>query len=220
MEANGSALFETKTEDGTEVYENEVLQYLDEYIISHDIDDMSKISQSRWNSALIYMGRSCFYGPLKDKLKTKTKVDNGSRLVNGNLTNCGRYDLNIINRLCDLYIYMCYEFDKEVSILGFSKLTGINPDTFYDWGNGSTRANSSASEIYKKLTQEREESLSNKLVSNRGNALGLLGVLNRHYGWNMGQPKQNLAQQKQRDTAQIAADYGIPIEDKSQEPNI
>lgn len=81
MEANGSALFETKTEDGIEVYENEVLQYLDEYIISHDIDDMNKISQSRWNSALIYMGRSCFYGPLRYKLKTKTKVDNGSKLV-------------------------------------------------------------------------------------------------------------------------------------------
>lgn len=207
-------------ENGSEVYENEILLYLDEYIRQHDIKDMRKEPQSRWNAMLIYIGKHCFYGPLKYKLKSKTKIDNGSILNHGNMTTCGRYDLNLINRICDIYIYLCYEYEKEISLLGFSKLTGLTNDTLWNWGNENTRANSSASEIYKKLTQEREESLSNKLVSNRGNSLGLLGVLNRHYGWNMGQPKQNLTQQKQRDTAQIAADYGIPIEDNSQEPNI
>ena len=39
--------------------------------------------------------------------------------------------------------------------------------------------------IYKKLSQFREESLSNKLVTGKQNPVGILGVLNRHYQWNM-----------------------------------
>ena len=99
--------------------------------------------------------------------------------------------------ICDIYINLCYEYDKEISILGFSKLTGINQDTFYDWGNQSSRPSSSACEIYKKLSQEREESLSNMLISGKRNPVGLLGALNRHYGWNMGQPRGATGEQKQ-----------------------
>lgn len=39
--------------------------------------------------------------------------------------------------------------------------------------------------VYKKLNQYREESLSNKLVTGKQNPVGILGVLNRHYQWNM-----------------------------------
>ena len=39
--------------------------------------------------------------------------------------------------------------------------------------------------MYKKLSQFREESLSNKLVTGKQNPVGILGVLNRHYQWNM-----------------------------------
>ena len=39
--------------------------------------------------------------------------------------------------------------------------------------------------VYKKLNEFREESLSNKLVTGRQNPVGVLGVLNRHYQWNM-----------------------------------
>ena len=96
-----------------------------------------------------------------------------------------------------MYIDLCYEYDKEISILGFSKLTGINQDTFYDWGNQSSRPSSLGCDIYKKLRQEREESLSNMLISGKRNPVGLLGALNRHYGWNMGQPRGVSGEQKQ-----------------------
>lgn len=206
----------TTTQEGIEVYESEVLEYLDRYIAEHNIKDMRKEPQSRWNAMLIYINRNVFYGPMSKKLKSTEKINNGSKLVNGNKTNCNAYDIDKVNRICDIYIYMCYEYEKEISALGFGKLTGINQDTLYQWGAETSRANSSASEIFKKLHTEREESLSNKLVSNKGNALGLLGVLNRHYGWNMGQPKNNNALPKQRETAQIAADYGLQIEEKEE----
>ena len=38
-------------------------------------------------------------------------------------------------------------------------------------------------DIYKKLSQFREESLSNKLVTGNKNPVGVIAVLNRQYGW-------------------------------------
>ena len=81
--------------------------------------------------------------------------------------------------------------------MGFGKLTGISQDTLYQWGAETSRPSSSGSEIFKKLTTEREESLSNMLISGKRNPVGLLGALNRHYGWNMGQPRGQSGEQKQ-----------------------
>lgn len=183
-----------KTESGVEVYENGISEYLDQYITDHQIEDMRREPQSRWNAALLYINKYLFNGS-KEPLK-----------VDGNINNA--YDLDLINNMCDIYINLCYEYDKEISILGFSKLTGINQDTFYDWGNGSSRPSSSGCEIYKKLSREREESLSNMLISGRRNPVGLLGALNRHYGWNMGQPRGGNNEQKQS-IEEIKQRYGL-----------
>lgn len=178
-----SEILNTVNINGVDVYENKIAEYLDDYITTHQIEDMHREPQSRWNAALLYINRNYFKlnpGILKSEDRTSNT-----------------YDLNIINYICDVYIDLCYEYDKEISILGFSKLTGINQDTFYDWGNGSSRFGSSACEIYKKLSREREESLSNMLISGKRNPVGLLGALNRHYGWNMGQPRGQSGEQKQ-----------------------
>lgn len=172
-----------KTESGVEVFENAVSEYLQEYIDTHQIEDMHREPQSRWNSALMYINK--YYFKLHPEILTTP----------GTVSNS--YNLDAVNSVCDIYINLCYEYDKEISILGFSKLTGINQDTFYDWGNQSSRPSSSACEIYKKLSLEREESLSNMLISGKRNPVGLLGALNRHYGWNMGQPRGITGEQRQ-----------------------
>lgn len=172
-----------KTEEGIEVFENDIYLYLQEYIDTHNIEDMHREPQSRWNAALLYINKNYF------KLHPEVLTTPG--------TVSNSYNLDAVNSVCDIYINLCYEYDKEISILGFSKLTGINQDTFYDWGNQSSRPGSSACEIYKKLSQEREESLSNMLISGKRNPVGLLGALNRHYGWNMGQPRGQSGEQKQ-----------------------
>lgn len=184
-----------KTEEGIEVFENDICLYLQEYIDTHNIEDMHKEPQSRWNAALLYINRN-FFKLHPDMLKSNNYCD--GNLKHGNSSNNNAYDIDIINNICDIYIDLCYEYDKEISILGFSKLTGINQDTFYDWGNESSRPGSSGCEIYKKLRQEREESLSNMLISGgKRNPVGLLGALNRHYGWNMGQPRGQGSEPKQ-----------------------
>ena len=73
-------------------------------------------------------------------------------------------------------------YDKEVSIMGFSNLTGIDNDTVTTWSKPD-RLSSTGMRIYKKLCENREESLSNKLVTGSKNPVGVIAVLNRQFGW-------------------------------------
>ena len=74
-------------------------------------------------------------------------------------------------------------YDKEVSVIGFCNLTGISQDCIYAWANNARELSTSGNEVYKKLNQFREESLSNKLVTGNKNPVGVIAVLNRQYGW-------------------------------------
>lgn len=94
------------------------------------------------------------------------------------------YNYDLLLEIADYYIYnMCMVNNKEVSILGYITLTGIDESIVYDWGNNSNKLSTTASKIYKKLSQMREESLSNKLADGRQNPVGVIAMLNRHYGW-------------------------------------
>lgn len=160
----------TQEIDEFEIYDNEIKLQLDNFCVDFQIEDMSKESQNKWNAALLYIYKYVFKDT--NKLKDKTNISN-------------RYDIDIVNSVCDIYVNYCYLYDKEISIMGFSKLTGIDTDTINSWGNNEYMASSNASVIHKKLTKEREESLSNILISGKRNPVGILGALNRHYQWNM-----------------------------------
>lgn len=157
------------TEDGVEIYENKICEYLDKYIAEKGIEDMSKEPQSKWNACLIYIYKAVFKDN-KESLKGPDKDTYNDRLMND---------------ICDIYISLCYEYDKEISINGFCFLTGINTDTVYTWGSGERRLGSSCSEIYKKLIKNNEESLSDKLISGGLNPMKVLPALNRRHNWNM-----------------------------------
>lgn len=205
------ALYET-TEDGTEVYYSQIHEALDRYINDPDreIDNMRKEPQSRWNAALIYIYNTVFKGT--DKLRRKPY----DYKANGGMSNNNEYNQELVNCICDYYIALCYEYDKEVSINGFSKLTGIDSDCIYGWAGRESYSGSASATgvaIYKKLSAEREESLSNMLISGKRNPVGLLGALNRHYGWNMGQPKETVHKIQVQSAEQIAAKYGLELPD-------
>ena len=73
--------------------------------------------------------------------------------------------------------------DKEVSINGFSYLTGINRDTIKEWGHNNKKLSDSAFIIYQKLVDTRLESLSGKLATGKQNPVGVIAILNHFYGW-------------------------------------
>lgn len=165
-----------------DVYEDDISMYLDQYIHERNIQDMSKETQNKWNAALIYINKYLFK-PNRDRLLVESRLSNA-------------YNIDLISSICDIYINLCYEYDKEVSIMGFSKLTGIDTDTIQSWGHCEYQVTASASAIYKKLSSNNEESLSAMLISGKRNPVGILGALNRRHGWNMGQPRGQDGSQK------------------------
>ena len=162
-----------------EVFENDIQLYLTMFCEQESIVDMKKESQSVWNSCLRYIYRNVF------KNKNLLKQSNNIYNINNSIpSNYNSYDYDMVLKVLDIYIFdMCMRYDKEVSIIGFSTLTGIDESIIYDWGNGSTKLSTLSSKIYKKLSQFREESLSNKLVTGNKNPVGVIAVLNRQYGW-------------------------------------
>ena len=167
-------------EQTIEVFENDIQMYLTMFCEENGIEDMKKESQSVWNGALRYIRRHVFNN--KDVLKSKDNIN----IYNNNIPSTfNAYNYDTVNNICDIPIDLCFINDKEVSIIGFSNLTGIDTELIYNWGNENTKLSTTSFKIYKKLSQFREESLSNKLVTGKQNPVGILGVLNRHYQWNL-----------------------------------
>ena len=197
------------TEEKTEVYNNAIEEAISQYCINHNLEqkDLYAMDQSRWNSVLMYIYQYAF-----------KPVNTDKRQYNEH-SNINYSDIDLLKSVCNIYINLCYEYSKEISILGFSKLTGINPDTIYTWGKdeGLSRG---TSDIYKNLNREREESLSVRLVSGKGNPVGILGILNRHYGWNMGQPRGQDSRQKAPDLPGLERKYLEQTPEQGQKPEL
>ena len=112
-----------------EVFANDIEYYLQEFCEQRKppIEDMTTAPQGVWNAALLYIQHYLFKGTNKLKLNNHLsgyKNNNNSDITsNLNKSNCNAYNISLVNEICDYYIYMCYQYGKEVSILGFNKLT-------------------------------------------------------------------------------------------------
>lgn len=206
----------TTTPDGIEVFFSEIHAALNDYITDARAEDetfdMRKASQSRWNAALLYIYYNVFKGTTKLRMKP---YDSSNNLNHGNLTNNNAYDIDLLNIIADYYIDLCYEYEKEVSLMGFCKLTGIKIDCIYGWAGNSgysegltNRASPSGVELFKKLSKEREESLSGKLATGNKNPVGILAILNRHFAWNLPGVTKEQKQVQGRTPEQIEQQYG------------
>lgn len=166
------------TESTIEVFENDIDLYLHQFQEEQGIEDLRTVPQSVWNGALMYINRHVFRN--KEVLKSNDIYN-----INNNdiPTNFNSYNYDLVNKVLDYYIYLCQVNNKEVSIIGFSNLTNIDTDTINEWGNDRVKLSSMTTVIYKKLHKMREESLSNKLADGKQNPVGVIAMLNRHYGW-------------------------------------
>ena len=134
------------TANKLEVYSDSIEESISNYCIDHNLktEDLYKIDQSRWNSVLLYVYKQVF----------KPTPDNNPNYRYNGKSNIDYSDKELLNSICDIYINFCYEYSKEVSIMGFSKLTGISVDTIYEWLNEGTVERGS-SEVAKKLNAEK-----------------------------------------------------------------
>lgn len=164
--------------DEMTVYDNVFQELIDQFCIDNNIDDMRTASQSVWNSCLRNIYKHLFKN--SDVLKSKELKHNADTVAD---TNYNAYNYDILVELVEIYIYdLCMRYNKEVSIIGFSTLTGIHRDTINEWGKGSTLLSKTSFDVYKNLVDFNEESLSN-LLQRVKNPVGVIAILNRRHGW-------------------------------------
>lgn len=171
-----------ETAETPEVFQNDIELYLSQFCEDHNIEDMTKEPQSRWNAALMYINKYVFGDKNILKLNKNINKNNTNCIMDSNFY---MYDYDKLEYILYIYYYLCAVYDKECSIMGYSLLTGINYDTLMDWGAGERKLSTKAFDIVQKLRIFREESLSNKLATGNKNPVGILAILNRHFVWNL-----------------------------------
>ena len=164
-------------ENIVEVFENDIEYYLQEFAEKQNIDDFRSVPQSVWNGALRYVYKHVF------KDSNILKCTTNTTLYSNIPSNHNMYNYDMVNYVLNIYLDYCMNFNKEISILGFSNLTGIDNETINVWGDGNNKLSTAPFGIYKKLVTMREESLANKLADGKQNPVGVIAMLNRHYGW-------------------------------------
>lgn len=167
----------TAAEGTMDVFENDIEYYLEEFREKQNIEDFRSVPQSVWNGALRYVYKHVF------KNNNILKQSNNTTAYSNIPSNHNMYNYEVIDDILNMYLDYCMYYNKEVSILGFSNLTGIDNETINVWGDNGNKLSSLPFGIYKKLVQYREESLSNKLADGKQNPVGVIAMLNRHYGW-------------------------------------
>lgn len=168
--------------EAPEVFQNDIELYLSQFCEEHNIEDMTKEPQSRWNAALMYIKKYVFGDKSILKLNKNINKNNTNCIMDSNFY---MYDYDKLEYILYIYYYLCSVYDKECSIMGYSLLTGINYDTLMDWGADERKLSTKGFDIVQKLRIFREESLSNKLATGNKNPVGILAILNRHYAWNL-----------------------------------
>lgn len=160
-----------------EVYADDIDMGINQFCDNNDIDlrDLRSMPQSVWSACMIYIHKHVLNDPLL--LKSNPNINNA-------------YNFDKVNKLYDAYIYYSSLYNKVVSMFDFSNLSGISQSIICEWGlnldtfhDGSRSLSDKGSEFAKRLKKSREEALTNRIIST-GNAVGLLGVANREYGWN------------------------------------
>ncbi|MBS6466677.1 MAG: hypothetical protein KH381_08075 [Clostridium sp.] len=161
-------------------YSSDIEMYIDMFCeeCNPPIQDMTKESQGRWNAALMYAYKHMFSN---NQLRSKDIIN----IPNIPKSNYNLYNYDKLEDILYIYYYLCNKYDKECSAMGFSLLTGVDSQTLLNWRDSAGKLSARGFGISQKLQQYREESLSNKLTSGKGNPVGVLAILNRWYSWNL-----------------------------------
>lgn len=186
MAENGNTekieLEQIEAEQMPEVYDSQIAACIDEYcrMKKPPIKDMSKEPQGIWNGALMYANKCLFKG--REYFKDKKAFE----FADGCTGTCNRYDYDLLDKVLAAYAYLCMINDKEISIMGFSFLTGIDWRLLSGWGTTMRGKSSDGGfRLSQKLRDLREESLSAKLPTAGNKAMGILAMLNHHFQWNL-----------------------------------
>ena len=184
----------TTKADQSEVYENRILEYADEYIQNLDApsdDDRIQLMHKP----------PVFRGMLKYIYINTFKPNNNLMCNKHSIIDYNNID-QIMN-IWSLYVGLCYKYQSNPTILNFEIFTGISDDVITSWGRD--KAGSSKNAAYKSIRKECEAAAYDVAMS--GNPGGMF-VLKACYGYTE-QPQQIVITQSDQGKTpeQIAAEH-------------
>lgn len=205
---------------------DDINKYLDQYCIEYDIKDMSKATQMKWTGALLYIYDHVF------------KPNENTVRYNNKASILDYKDVQQLSDIADIYTRLCYIYNKEISIDGFSKLTGIHKQTLYNWehkeyrynkyidintgieikdiaewklnnrGEYTTEPSTAHFDFIQKIREEEEESTYQRASDVKGNQTIFLAKLNKRNGWNMLGAPRETKKDSVKGLEQIREEYG------------
>ena len=120
------------TDNGSEVYENSIYYFVDEYEKSlHDPDELYKPNNNLFTGLIKYINKHVNF--------------NRSILE----------DINILNDIWDIYTDIIYKYNQKPTIEEYALLIGIHRDTLYSWANGECRN----TDVCEKLGMSRSDTV-------------------------------------------------------------
>lgn len=118
------------TDQGVEVYENDIEFYFKQFFEDRGIDlEHDTVKQTKFNAAWKYIYNNLF------------KPDINTVRYNNKNSKIDYSDIHVLNNICDIYIDLCFEYNIMTGQYGFSRLTGISRDTLNSWKRGEYRGN-------------------------------------------------------------------------------
>jgi len=143
--------------------------------------NMTNATQLQFNGLMMYIYSHC----IKDKY---------SLLIDDNDRKDGIYNNSTWNTYSIYKIYNIYNwftncssmYDKVPTVYAFSQLVGINDNVFYSWQYGkkdNTELNHARLDFINTIRHNEEYSYNAMLVNGKRNNLGVITLLNYHYGY-------------------------------------
>lgn len=169
---------QTETENSQQVIDvfmDDMDRGIAEFCELYGIDDMSEAPQSKWKACMIYIHKHIFNDPLL--LKSIPNINNA-------------YDFNKVEWLYDIYLYYSSLYNKVVNMYDFSYLSGISRTYMFQliedsekFRNGKNRLNHDGSYLFKKLKQDREDAMKNRMIDSK-NPVAAIAIENHEENWN------------------------------------
>lgn len=160
----------------TQIYEDDIQRAIDNACIDLGIEDLKKEGQRPWKAVMTYVGKHLF--PDTNVLKDRRlySVDDNSIPSNFN-----RYDRDVINILCDEYIYISNKYNKLVSTIAFSNMLNIPTTTLDLWAGDEP--SSTSFKVWKKLQTSRKDCITDRAYDSNS-PVGTMFVGNNEFGMN------------------------------------
>ena len=163
-----------KASDGSEIYEDKIKYYADEYI--NTLVDPESINNNP----------SLFTGMIKYIYKYLFKPGKKDKVLSNSNSNLDLSDIDLLDNIWSIYTELCYRYSKRPTILNFSLMIGVDNTTIDSWRRGEYRAgdegtSSIRSQTVKKWLKECESSLVDGATER--NSVGCIFALKANYGY-------------------------------------